>query len=152
MISRDIPDTLTGHVEGSAICSPVPMFPGTYVPRTLFPGTYVPRYRSVFPEPIFPGTYFHRCLCSPNLCSAVPMFPGTYVPRCHELSLPLNRVCTGQSSDSERAHDQWQCAAVTPQVNLTFSFVSCISKHFIPFSDWLTIFCLAVFTVRQIVH
>ena len=25
-----------------------------------------------------------------------------------------NRVCTGQSSDSERAHDQWQCADVTP--------------------------------------
>ena len=25
-----------------------------------------------------------------------------------------NRVCTGQSSDSERARDQWQCAAVTP--------------------------------------
>ena len=51
--------------------------------------------------------------------------------RCHELSLPLNRVCTGQSSDSERARDQWQCAAVTPQVNLSFSFVSCISKHLI---------------------
>ena len=51
------------------------------------------------------------------------------VTRCHELSLPLIRVCTGQSSDSERARDQWQCAAVTPQVNLSFSFVSCISKH-----------------------
>ena len=51
--------------------------------------------------------------------------------RCHELSLPLNRVCTGQSSDSGRARDQWQCAAVTPQVNLSFSFVSCISKHLI---------------------
>ena len=51
--------------------------------------------------------------------------------RCHELSLPLNRVCTGQSSDSEHARDQWQCAAVTPQVNLSFSFVSYISKHLI---------------------
>ena len=51
--------------------------------------------------------------------------------RCHELSLPLNRVCTSQSSDSEHARDQWQCAAVTPQVNLSFSFVSCISKHLI---------------------
>ena len=51
--------------------------------------------------------------------------------RCHELSLPLNRVCTGQSSDSERARDHWQCAAVTPQVNPSFSFVSCISKHLI---------------------
>ena len=47
-----------------------------------------------------------------------------WVPGCHELSLPLNRVCTGQSSDSERARDQWQCAAVTPQVKLSFSFVS----------------------------
>ena len=34
-------------------------------------------------------------------------------------------------SDSERARDQWQCAAVTPQVNLSFSFVSCISKQLI---------------------
>ena len=25
-----------------------------------------------------------------------------------------NRVFTGQSSDTERARDQWQCAAVTP--------------------------------------
>ena len=40
------------------------------------------------------------------------------------LSLLMNRVCTGQSSDSERARDQWQCAAATPQVNLGFSFVS----------------------------
>ena len=40
-------------------------------------------------------------------------------------------MCTGQSSDSERARDQWQCAAVTPQVNLSFSFVSCIIKHLI---------------------
>ena len=55
--------------------------------------------------------------------------PGMY--RCHELSLPLNRVCTGQSSDSERARDQWQCVAVTPRVNLSFSFVSCTSKHLI---------------------
>ena len=44
------------HARGSALCSPVPMFPGTYVPRT-----YVPRY----------------------LCSPVPicMFLGTDVPR-----------------------------------------------------------------------
>ena len=52
---------------------------------------------------------------------------------CHELSLPINRVCTGPSSDSERARDQWQCAAVTPQVNLSFSVVSCVSKHVIEF-------------------
>ena len=37
------------------LCFPVPMFPGTDVPRTyMFPGAYVPRY----------------------LCSPVPMFPG----------------------------------------------------------------------------
>ena len=46
------PDELPAR--GSALCSPVPMFPGTDVPRT-----YVPRY----------------------LCSPVPMFPGTDVPR-----------------------------------------------------------------------
>ena len=40
--------------RGAYLCFPVPMFPGTDVPRT-----YVP-----------------RCLCSP-----VPMFPGTDVPR-----------------------------------------------------------------------
>ena len=38
-----------------SVCFPVPMFPGTDVPRT-----YVP-----------------RCLCSPvPICSPVPMFPG----------------------------------------------------------------------------
>ena len=48
----------------------VPMFPGTYVSRYL-----------CFPVPVFPGTdvprtYVPRCLCSP-----VFMFPGTDVPR-----------------------------------------------------------------------
>ena len=62
-------------------------------------------------------------------CAWVAVVSDAY--RCHELSLPLNRVCTGRSSDSERARYQWQCAAVTPQVNLSFSFVSCISKHLI---------------------
>ena len=60
---------------GAYLCSPVPMLPGTYVPRT-----YVPRYLCS-PVPMFPGTYVPRYLCSPNLCSPVPMFPGTYVPR-----------------------------------------------------------------------
>ena len=46
----------TRHKTGAYLCFPVPMFPGTDVPRT-----YVP-----------------RCLCSP-----VPMFPGTDVPRPH---------------------------------------------------------------------
>ena len=58
-------------------------------------------------------------------------FRWQHLFRCHELSLPLNRVCTGQSSDSECARDQWQCVAVTAQVNLSFSFVYCISKHLI---------------------
>ena len=40
-------------------------------------------------------------------------------------------VC--QSSDSEFARDQWQSAAVTPQVYLSFSFVSRVSKHLIEF-------------------
>ena len=43
------------------------------------------------------------------------------------------RVCTGQSSDSEPALDQWQCAVVTPQVNQSFSFAICVSKHLIEF-------------------
>ena len=43
------------------------------------------------------------------------------------IEFTANRVCTGQSSDSERAHDQWQCAVVTPQVNLSFPFVSCVT-------------------------
>ena len=46
------------------LCSPVPIFPGTDVPRT-----YVPRYLCspvpMFPEPMFP----------------VPIFPGTDVTR-----------------------------------------------------------------------
>ena len=48
--------------------------------------------------------------------------------RCHMLSLQANQVCTGQSSDSERARDHWQRAAMTPHVNLSFSFESCVSK------------------------
>ena len=40
--------------KGAYLCFPVPMFPGTDVPRTYDPGTYVPQY----------------------LCSPVPMFPG----------------------------------------------------------------------------
>ena len=69
--------------------------------------------------------------CTPITDLIIPYSPVR--SRCHELSLPLNRVCAGQSSDSERARDQWQWAAVTPQVNLSFSFVSCISKHLIEY-------------------
>ena len=41
----------------------------------------------------------------------------------------LNRVCTGQSSYSERASTEWQSSDVTPQVNLSFSFVSRVLKN-----------------------
>ena len=52
------------------------------------------------------------------------------------IEFTANRVCTGQSSDSEGALDQCQCAAVAPQVNLSFSFVYslyCVSKHLFEF-------------------
>ena len=61
--------------RGSALCSPVPMFPGTYVPRT-----YVPRYLCS-PVPMFPGTDVPRTYVPWYLCFPVPMFPGAYVPR-----------------------------------------------------------------------
>ena len=70
-----------------------------------------------------------------NLCipkkNSVALKGHKTLARCHELSLYLNRVCTGQSSNSERASAEWQSAAVTPQVNLSFSIVSPISKHLI---------------------
>ena len=54
----------------------------------MFPGTYVPRYRCS-PVPMFPGTYVPRTYVPQYLCSPVPMFPegpepmfpGTDVPR-----------------------------------------------------------------------
>ena len=49
------------------------------------------------------------------------------------IEFTANRVCNCPSLDSERARDQWQCADVTQQVNLSFSFVSCVSKHLIEF-------------------
>ena len=52
------------------LCSPVLMFPGTYVCRYLCSPNLCSRY-----------LYVPRYLCSPNLCSPVPLFPGTYVPR-----------------------------------------------------------------------
>ena len=52
-------------------------------------------------------------------------------PQCHELSLHLNRACTGQSSDSERESAELQSSTVTPQFNLSFSFVSRVSKYVI---------------------
>ena len=51
------------------------------------------------------------------------------------IDLGLTSLLANQpvASESERARDQWQCAAVTPQVNLSFSFVSRVSKHLIEF-------------------
>ena len=57
------------------------------------------------------------------------------------------------ASEPERARNQCLRAAVTPQVNLSFSFVSHVFRHLIyfiaeySFSEWLTVFCLAVFTL-----
>ena len=45
----------------------------------------------------------------------------------------MNRVCIGQSSDSECASAEWQSDVVTPQINVSFSLVSRISKHLIEF-------------------
>ena len=42
----------------------------------------------------------------------------------------MNRV---QSSESERGSAEWQCAALTPQFNVSFSLVSRVSKHLIAF-------------------
>ena len=71
--------------SGSALCSPVPMFPSTDFPRTN-----VPR----FPEPMFPGNYVPRYLCSPNLCSPVPMFPDL-LQMCWMCVRACARACEG---------------------------------------------------------
>ena len=63
----------------------------------------------------------------------MPATPDDVTSPVSRIEFIANRVCTGQSSDSERACDQWQCAAVTPQVNVSFSFVSHVSKHLIEF-------------------
>ena len=51
----------------------------------------------------------------------------------HGLSVYPVWVCTGQSSHSERASAESQSSAVTPQFNLSFSFVYRFSKHLIEF-------------------
>ena len=63
--------------------------------------------------------------------AATPAAKHLWGYRCHSLSLPMNQVCSGQSSDSECASAEWQSPAITPQFNLSFSFVSRISKHLI---------------------
>ena len=78
---------------GSALCSPAPIFPGSYVPRSyiprhlcspvlsspvpIFPGSYVPPN---FACPVFPRSYVPQYLCSPRNNSTCPIFPGPYVP------------------------------------------------------------------------
>ena len=82
-----------GIGTGSALCSPAPIFPGSYVPRSyiprylcspvlsspvpIFPGFYVPPN---FACPVFPGSYVPQYLCSPRNNSTCPIFPGPYVP------------------------------------------------------------------------
>ena len=70
---------------GSALCSPVPMFPGTYVSRYLCSQNLCSPVL-MFSEPMFPGTDVPRTYVPWYLCSPIPMFPeptfpGTYVPR-----------------------------------------------------------------------
>ena len=64
----------------------------------------------------------------PYIICSVYLLP---VSRCHGLSLPMNRVRTGQSSDLDRAIAEWQSASVTPQFNVSFSLVARVSKQFI---------------------
>ena len=45
----------------------------------------------------------------------------------------MNRVYTGQSSDSERASADRQSDVLTPQFDVGFSFVSRVTKHLIEF-------------------
>ena len=52
------------NLVGACLCSPGPMFPGSYVPG--------PRVLCS-PGPMFPGSYVPRVLCSPG-----PMFPSLY--------------------------------------------------------------------------
>ena len=67
------------------------MFAGTYVPRYLCsPNLCSPV--PMFPRTYIPPTYVHRYLCStvpPYLCYLLPMFPGTYVPRYLCSSVPM---------------------------------------------------------------
>ena len=99
-----------------------------------------PRWRGQIAVSVPSSMCQHLSYPATFACALDPITPywcGRLKPhastRCHELSLPLNRVCTGQSSDSEgaRGQSQWQCADVTLQVNLSFSVVSCIAKKLI---------------------
>ena len=66
-----------------------------------------------------------------NYCFQMPVtrFEFTWI------DLALTSLLANQpvASDSECARDQLQCAAVTAQVNLSFSFVSWVIKHLIEF-------------------
>ena len=70
------------------------MFPGTY----MFPGTHAPRYLCS-PVPMFPGTYVPRTYVPQYLCSPVPMFPDLRLttavytpPRLIFLSLQIDMI------------------------------------------------------------
>ena len=51
----------------------------------------------------------------------------------------------------DRSRDQWQCAAMTPQVNLNFSFVSCVSKHLIEFRELILGIVVSAIAVFRLV-
>ena len=92
--STYIPHSIGSPYLWSALCSPAPIFPGSYVPRSyiprylcspvlsspvpIFPGSYVPPN---FACPVFSGSYVPQYLCSPRNNSTCPIFPGPYVPR-----------------------------------------------------------------------
>ena len=48
-------------------------------------------------------------------------------------SLLANQLERAHDQESERAYDQSQSGAVTPPVNLSFSFLSRVSRHLIDF-------------------
>ena len=85
-------------LRGSALCSPVPMFPGTYVPRT-----YVPRYLCS-PVPMFPGTDVPRTYVSRYLCSPVPMFTEPMFPDL------LQMCCRAYVRRPSDRHWNWRAA------------------------------------------
>ena len=66
------------------------------------------------------------------------------------IDLAVTSLLANQPVASESGHARDRClrAVVTPQVNLSFSFLSRVPRHLnYSFSDWLTILCLAVFTL-----
>ena len=59
-------------------------------------------------------------------------------------------MCTSQSPDSERASAEWQSAVVTPQFNLSFSFMTRVSKHLIELIVSIVVSAIAVFRQQSV--